>query len=113
MAKQTILNNDSGIVARTKLNDNFTETYDTAGIKVSKSGDTMTGALILNTNNPSLPLQAASKQYVDVTAAAFAGTVDTFACIACPKRRPVAPVARCWRHQLPECRHEPRCPCSC
>ena len=28
MSKQTVLNNDSGIVARTKLNDNFTELYN-------------------------------------------------------------------------------------
>src|SRR4030043_826661 len=51
MAKQTVLNNDSGIVARTKLNDNFTDLYDTdtslTSSKVTKAGDTMTGALSL------------------------------------------------------------------
>jgi hypothetical protein len=72
MAKQTLNNLESGLVARTKINDNFTELYDS--IQTVTSAATVTA---LSTND-----------YVNITAQATAlllgnptGTPDNFATI--------------------------------
>ncbi len=52
-----------------------TKTY--ADLRLLKAGDTMTGALILNTSSPSTALQAASKGYVDGVAVSGAPNAST------------------------------------
>lgn len=52
-----------------------TKTY--SDLRVLKAGDTMTGALILNTSSPSTALQAASKGYADGLAIAGAPNAST------------------------------------
>lgn len=49
-----------------------------SGVFVSKSGDTMTGALLLNTSNPTNALQAASKGYADTKLPLAGGTMTGF-----------------------------------
>lgn len=57
---------------------NFASTVSTSiGTKVSKSGDTMTGALTLS-GAPSSDLHAATKKYVDDTVAGFSGGTQKY-----------------------------------
>lgn len=57
---------------------NFASTVTTSiGTKVSKSGDTMTGALTLS-GAPTLDLHAATKKYVDDTVAGFSGGTQKY-----------------------------------
>lgn len=57
---------------------NFATTVSTSiGTKVSKSGDTMTGALTLS-GAPTVDLHAATKKYVDDAVAGAAGTVGKY-----------------------------------
>lgn len=69
---QTYLDTDGTLAANSDsrvATQKATKTY-----AVAKTGDTMTGALILNTSSPSTALQAASKGYVD--SVAIAGSPD-------------------------------------
>ncbi|MFZ9595410.1 MAG: tail fiber domain-containing protein, partial [Bdellovibrionia bacterium] len=62
---------DSILAALGKLDGNV-------GARVLKSGDSMTGSLLLSSTSPTLNLQAVTKQYVDEAIAGFSTGVSSF-----------------------------------